>query len=246
MNEVPLLGVLVLSLQDWITLFLHYLSLSLLSIGGAITTAPDMHRFLVVQQHWLSDAQFTTSLAIAQSAPGPNVLFIALLGWNVGVNAGGPLTGLLGVFVTMLGILIPSTTLTYAAAQWGQRNRQLRAGAGFQSRHGTDGGGAAFGHQLDFGDQHWHCGKHPRQPLDGQRAVVGTDRRGGRGGVAQPLTFAVAASAGGRAGRVRADLTQYQAVVVVCLNAAGAAPRTGKRRWPPTRSGFRPRRASEC
>ncbi len=127
MHEVPPLGALVLSLQDWITLFLHYLSLSLLSIGGAITTAPDMHRFLVVQQHWLSDAQFTTSLAIAQSAPGPNVLFIALLGWNVGVNAGGPLTGLLGVFVTMLGILIPSTTLTYAAAQWGQRNRQLRA-----------------------------------------------------------------------------------------------------------------------
>ncbi len=132
MNEVPPLGALVVSLQDWITLFLHYLSLSLLSIGGAITTAPDMHRFLVVQQHWLSDAQFTASLAIAQSAPGPNVLFIALLGWNVGVNAGGPLTGLLGVFVTMLGILIPSTTLTYAAAQWGQRNRQLRAVRAFK------------------------------------------------------------------------------------------------------------------
>jgi chromate transporter len=132
MNDVPPLGALVLGLQDWLTLFLHYLSLSLLSIGGAITTAPDMHRFLVVQQHWLSDAQFTASLAIAQSAPGPNVLFIALLGWNVGLNAGGPLTGLLGVFVTLLGILIPSTTLTYVAAQWGQRNRQLRAVRAFK------------------------------------------------------------------------------------------------------------------
>ena len=127
MTDAPQIGALVFSLHDWLTLFLHYLSLSLLSIGGAITTAPDMHRFLVVDQHWLSDAQFTASLAIAQAAPGPNVLFIALLGWNVGLNAGGPLTGLIGVFLAMLGILIPSTTLTYVAAQWGYRNRQLRA-----------------------------------------------------------------------------------------------------------------------
>jgi len=128
----PPLGALVLGLHDWLALFLHYLSLSLLSIGGAITTAPDMHRFLVVEQRWLTDAQFTASLAIAQSAPGPNVLFIALLGWHVGVNAGGALTGLLGVFLTMLGILIPSTTLTYAAAQWGQRNRQRRTVRAFK------------------------------------------------------------------------------------------------------------------
>ena len=123
---------MVLGLHDWFSLFLHYLSLSLLSIGGAITTAPDMHRFLVAEQHWLTDAQFTASLAIAQSAPGPNVLFVALLGWHVGMNAGGALTGLLGVFLTMLGILIPSTTLTYAAAQWGQRNRQRRTVRAFK------------------------------------------------------------------------------------------------------------------
>ena len=123
---------LVLSVQDWFSLFFHYISLSLLAIGGAITTAPDMHRYLVDQQHWLSDAQFNASIAIAQAAPGPNVLFIALMGWNVGLNAGGLLTGLLGVFTTMLGILIPSTTLTYLAAQWGHRNRELRAVRAFK------------------------------------------------------------------------------------------------------------------
>ena len=124
MNEAPQLA---LALQDWASLFLHYLSLSLLSIGGAITTAPDMHRFLVDQQGWLTDAQFNASIAIAQAAPGPNVLFVALLGWNVGVNAGGALTGLLGVLLAMTGILIPSTTLTYLAASWGHRNRELLA-----------------------------------------------------------------------------------------------------------------------
>ena len=123
---------LVLALQDWSSLFLHFLSLSLLSIGGAITTAPDMHRFLVDQQGWLTDAQFNASVAIAQAAPGPNVLFVALLGWNVGLNAGGTLAGLLGVLVAMTGILIPSTTLTYLAASWGHRNRELLAVRAFK------------------------------------------------------------------------------------------------------------------
>ena len=123
---------LVFGIGDWLNLFVHYLSLSLLSIGGAITTAPDMHRFLVDQQHWLTDAQFSASIAIAQASPGPNVLFIALLGWNVGLNAGGMLTGMLGILTTMSGILIPSTTLTYMAAQWGHRNRELRAVRAFK------------------------------------------------------------------------------------------------------------------
>lgn len=123
---------LVLATKEWFLLFGHFLSLSLLSIGGAITTAPDMHRFLVDQQHWLTDAQFSASIAIAQAAPGPNVLFIALLGWNVGLNTGSMLAGLLGVFTTMAGILIPSSVLTYLAAQWGHRNRDLRAVRAFK------------------------------------------------------------------------------------------------------------------
>jgi chromate transporter len=123
---------LSLGWAEWLDLFLHYVSLSLLSIGGAITTAPDMYRYLVEQQHWLSDGQFNTSVTLAQAAPGPNVLFIALLGWNVGMNAGGVSTGLLGVALTMSGILLPSTTLTYLAARWGHRNRDLRGVLAFR------------------------------------------------------------------------------------------------------------------
>jgi chromate transporter len=121
-----------LQIADWLDLLWHYLTLSLMAVGGAVTTIPDMHRYLVVQQHWLSDAQFSASIAIAQAAPGPNVLFIALLGWNVGINAGGYSTGLLGMAITMLGILLPSASLTYLAAQWGHRNRELRAVRAFK------------------------------------------------------------------------------------------------------------------
>jgi chromate transporter len=123
---------LAMEWRDWFALFAHYLSLSLLSVGGAITTASEMHRFLVDQQRWLTEAQFNASIAIAQAAPGPNILFVALLGWNVGLNAGGYATGLLGVLLSMLGIMLPSTTLTYLAARWGHRNRELRAVRAFK------------------------------------------------------------------------------------------------------------------
>jgi chromate transporter len=126
---------ITLTLADWGSLFLHFISLSLLAVGGAITTAPDIHRYLVDETHWLSDTQFNASIALAQGAPGPNVMFIALMGWNVGLNAGGGLAAgwpavalaLWGVLITMVGIMIPSCTLTFIATQWAHRNRDMQA-----------------------------------------------------------------------------------------------------------------------
>ena len=123
---------LVLGWNDWFSLFGHYLMLSLLSVGGAISTSSEMHRYLVDQKHWLSGVQFNESIALAQAAPGPNVLFVALMGWHVGMNTGSMGAALLGVAVTMFGIMIPSTMLTYSAAQWGHRNRELRAVRAFK------------------------------------------------------------------------------------------------------------------
>lgn len=132
---------IVLNFADWWSLFLHFISLSLLAVGGAISTAPDIHRYLVDEQHWLTDTQFTSSIALAQGAPGPNVMFVALMGWNVGLNAGGGLAAgwpavslaLLGVLVTMVGIMIPSCTLTFVATQWAHRNRELQAVKAFKA-----------------------------------------------------------------------------------------------------------------
>lgn len=129
-----------LSGSDWLTLFLQFLMLSCLSVGGAITTTPEMHRILVDSHRWLTNEQFVTSIALAQAAPGPNILFVALIGWNVGLNAGGGLanglvgwmTALTGAAVTMAGMLIPSTTLTYVATRWGRRNHELRAVRAFK------------------------------------------------------------------------------------------------------------------
>ena len=107
-----------LAWADLLGLFGHFLLLSLLAVGGAITTAPDMHRYIVDEHGWISDAQFTTSVALAQAAPGPNVLFVAVLGWNV--------AGPMGALVTMVGNLLPSTMLSLYASRWGAARRETR------------------------------------------------------------------------------------------------------------------------
>lgn len=123
---------LSLSWHDWLNLFAHYLMLSLMSLGGAIATTTEMHRFLVEQHGWLTQAQFNDSIALAQASPGPNVLFVALMGWQVGMNAGSTTAAFLGVATTMIGIMLPSTVFTYQVAQWGHRNRELRAVRAFK------------------------------------------------------------------------------------------------------------------
>jgi chromate transporter len=102
--------------QGWdlyLPLFGHFLVLSLLAIGGAIATAPEMHRFSVEQHGWITDAQFGASIALAQASPGPNVLFVAVVGWHV--------AGLAGACVAMAGMLLPSTVLAVAVGRWGRR-----------------------------------------------------------------------------------------------------------------------------
>jgi chromate transporter len=123
---------LVMTTTDWMALLGHFLSLSLLAVGGAIALAPDMHRYLVDERQWLTDPEFASSIALAQAAPGPNVLFIALLGWNVGLNTGGYGAALLGMLLAMTGVLVPSATLTYAASRWAHRNRTRRSVRAFK------------------------------------------------------------------------------------------------------------------
>ncbi len=106
-------------------LFVHFTMLSLLAIGGAITTVPDMHRYVVGQQQWLSDAQFSACIALGQATPGPNVLFVAVIGFQVG--------GLAGVVATMAGTLLPSALLAVLAARWGQRHQGSRGVRAFSA-----------------------------------------------------------------------------------------------------------------
>ena len=105
--------------------FGHFLLLSLLAVGGALATAPDMQRYVVGERGWISDADFTSSIALAQAAPGPNVLFVAVVGWNI--------AGLAGVAATMAGNLLPSTLLVLSLDRWGERHRDAHGLRAFKA-----------------------------------------------------------------------------------------------------------------
>ena len=114
--------------SDWLAVFVHFLGVSLLAVGGAVTVIPEMHRHLVDTQKWMSETQFSDAIAIAQSAPGPNILVVAMMGWNIGINSvsAGYMQywmGILGLTIAMIGVMLPSSFLTYIAARWVQANK---------------------------------------------------------------------------------------------------------------------------
>jgi chromate transporter len=109
----------------WWQLFQHFIELSLMSIGGAITLVTEMHRRLVVESHLISDADFTSAIALAQAAPGPNVLFVALMGWYS--------SGLGGALASMAGIMLPSTTVALAFSRWVATRKQSIGVQAFQT-----------------------------------------------------------------------------------------------------------------
>jgi chromate transporter len=114
-----LVGCAGLMPADWAALFGHFLMLSLLAVGGAITTAPDMQRYVVGERAWLTDLQFNAGVALAQAAPGPNVLFVAVVGYGIG--------GLAGALATMVGTLLPSSLLALRASRWNAQYAQVPA-----------------------------------------------------------------------------------------------------------------------
>ncbi|HEY4252090.1 MAG TPA: chromate transporter [Roseomonas sp.] len=83
--------------------------LSLVSIGGANAVLPEIRRQVVDIHGWMGDAGFAQAFAIAHAAPGPNIIMVSLIGWQ--------LAGLAGLLVATLAIMLPSCCLAYGVAR---------------------------------------------------------------------------------------------------------------------------------
>jgi chromate transporter len=81
-----------------------YAQLSLLAFGGANAVIPEMQRQVVDVHHWMSAHEFAALYALAQAAPGPNMMVVSLVGWRVG--------GFWGALVTTGAVAAPSSVLT--------------------------------------------------------------------------------------------------------------------------------------
>ena len=90
-------------------LALTFALLSLLSIGGANATVPEIHRQLVEVHHWMDDKTFADLIAIGQTAPGPNVLIVSMIGWHM--------AGVAGLLVATAAIVGPSAVLAIAVGR---------------------------------------------------------------------------------------------------------------------------------
>lgn len=88
-----------------VQLFLEFALLSFVAFGGATALLPEMHRVVVENHHWLNDTTFTHLYAIAQAAPGPNVLVVTLIGWEV--------AGLAGALAATTAMCLPMSILIY-------------------------------------------------------------------------------------------------------------------------------------
>jgi chromate transporter len=84
----------------------HFVVLSIFAVGGGISMlVPVMHQEVVLQYHWLDERAFAESLAVAQSAPGPNFLLVPIIGFHV--------AALPGAIVSLLAFLVIPVTIAF-------------------------------------------------------------------------------------------------------------------------------------
>lgn len=82
-----------------------WLLLGLQSFGGGAATLTLIRREVVERRGWVTDAEFVRDWALCQIAPGINLLGLTIL-------IGRRLAGLPGIGVALLGLLLPSVTIT--------------------------------------------------------------------------------------------------------------------------------------
>jgi chromate transporter len=93
--------------------------LSLLAFGGANAIVPELHRQVVDSMGAMTDSDFTNLFALAQTAPGPNVMILSLVGWR--------LAGAAGLAVATVATVIPTSALALAAGRFLSRSGDSRA-----------------------------------------------------------------------------------------------------------------------
>jgi chromate transporter len=91
----------------------HFALMSLFAIGGANSAVPEMQRVAVEVEHWMTAQQFADVFALAQLAPGPNVIIVTLIGYQA--------AGLAGAFVATLAMCGPSCLFAFYVGRISER-----------------------------------------------------------------------------------------------------------------------------
>ena len=88
-----------------VELVLTFAVLSVIAFGGMPAVMPEMQRLVVDVHAWTTEKEFIQLFAIAQAAPGPNVLIVSLIGWKA--------AGLAGAVAALLAACGPAAVLSW-------------------------------------------------------------------------------------------------------------------------------------
>ncbi len=95
-----------------------WLALGIQSFGGGAATLYLIRRAVVEQHKWIPDAEFARDWALCHIAPGMNLLGLTIL-------IGRRLAGARGIALCLLGLLLPSVTITIIITALYARIRDL-------------------------------------------------------------------------------------------------------------------------
>lgn len=84
--------------------------LSLVSVGGGNAVMPEIQRFSVLAQQWVTASDFNALYAIAQAAPGPSSMIVALIGYKA--------AGWAGAAAAAAAMYIPSSLILFTAVRF--------------------------------------------------------------------------------------------------------------------------------
>jgi chromate transporter len=99
-----------------IQLALYFGLLSCIAFGGLPSVLPEMQRFIVNVKGWMSAEDFIRLFAIAQAAPGPNILFASVVGWKV--------AGPVGAVVALVSICGPAAVIAWCVSTLWEKYRE--------------------------------------------------------------------------------------------------------------------------
>lgn len=100
------------------SLFITFVPISLVTVGGGQTTIAAINRQVVDVHHWMTQAQFMDAFAITRMAPGPGSLLVTLIGWHV--------AGFWGAVATTLAMFGPPACLLFVIAHFWRRQKGAR------------------------------------------------------------------------------------------------------------------------
>ena len=113
-------------MSTYLQLIILFGSLSLMSIGGGNAVLPEMHLRAVRDEHWVTDSQFADLFSISQTAPGPSILIVGMIGYAAGLPVGGVAGGILGGFIATAAMVIPAASLVYGITLFWQRAEESK------------------------------------------------------------------------------------------------------------------------